>query len=414
MKALRVLLISLVALALAMPAMAMNVTTSGNMYQWFGYQNMMPSEQGDWTEDAGEATLRYHTRARLYFKAEDDEKKVRGTYGFEMDLESGIEGDLGGDAAGNVETRFAYIDFELPFDPASRVYMGLMPVGAGSDWVFDDNAMGVKVARSMGPVTAGLAWVRAADDDDTTAAANDGSPWLDGDNYDVFLLDLGFDINDNANLGAFIYYADTPEADPIWLGIDGAMESGPFSGQFAAIYLTGDETVDVEYKAYLLFLEGTYTFGNNYVQLGWYYATGDDDGTDDENNAFEGLGGNASVTNTWTGSMAFFEALDLEAAGSDTYLSDEGLGANVAYLNFGHEFSEKADARVGLVWINYAEDDTNGDSNIGWEVNGEFGYAISENLQFALGAGYVINGDVLDEADADNLYRITSQIKLSF
>ena len=66
-------------------------------------------------------------------------------------LKAVIEGDLGGDAAGNVETRFAYIDFELPFDPASRVYMGLMPVGAGSDWVFDDNAMGVKVARSMGP-----------------------------------------------------------------------------------------------------------------------------------------------------------------------------------------------------------------------------------------------------------------------
>ncbi|MBN2426967.1 MAG: hypothetical protein JXK94_01370 [Deltaproteobacteria bacterium] len=411
MKALRVLLISLVALALAMPAMAMNVTTSGNMYQWFGYQNMMPSEQGDWTEDASEATFRYHTRARLYFKAEDDEKKVRGTYGFEMDLESGIEGDLGGDAAGNVETRFAYIDFELPFDPASRVYMGLMPVGAGSDWVFDDNAMGVKVARSMGPVTAGLAWVRASDDD----GVDDGDDqWFDNDNADVFLLDLGFDINDNASMGAFIYYEDSNAADPIWLGIDGAMESGPFSGQFAAIYLTGDETDAVEYSAYLLFLEGTYSFGNNYVQLGWYWATGDDDAGDDENNQFQGLGNNASVTNTWTGSKAFFEALDLEAGGSDAYLSDAGLGANVAYLNFGHEFSEKADARVGLVWINYVEDDANGDSNVGWEVNGEFGYAISENLQFAIAAGYVLNGDVLDELDADNLYRITSQIKLSF
>ena len=193
-----------------------------------------------------------------------------------------------------------------------------------------------------------------------------------------------------------------------------AMETGPFSGQFAAIYLTGDESDAVEYKAYLLFLEGTYTFGKNYVQLGWYWASGDDDSGDDENNQFQGLGNNASVTNTWTGSKAFFEALDLEAGGSDAYISDVGLGANVAYLNFGHEFSEKADARLGLVWINTVEETGNDDTNIGWEVNGEFGYAISENLQFAIAAGYIINGDILDEEDADNLYRITSQIKLSF
>lgn len=407
MKALRVLVISFVALLLAMPAMAMNISTSGNIYQWFGAQNMMPSDQGDWDEADEETSFRHHTRARLYFVAEDDEKKVRGTYALEVDIDSGDpDGDLGGDGI-NVETRRAYIDFELPFDPATRAYMGLQGVGAGSDWVFDDNASGVKVVRSMGNFGAALGWFRY---DET-------NQYVHGDESDLWLLDLNYNF-ENGNIGAFVYLTDTDGDDVRYYGIDGSMEAGAFSGQFTGIYLDGEDATDtIDYKSYLLHLEGTYSFNNSYVQLGWYYASGDDDAADNDAEGYFALGNNASVTNTWTGSMAFFEALDLEAGGTGIPFIGN-FGANVAYLNFGHEFTEKFDGRLGLIWINAAEDVNYGDDkDMGWEVNGEINYAISENLNFGLGAGYVIAGDATDDFqadDGDDLWRVTSAFTLSF
>ncbi|NLC72065.1 MAG: hypothetical protein GX751_11990, partial [Desulfuromonadaceae bacterium] len=153
MKQFKIFLVTLVALALAMPAFAaVNVKMKGDFQNYFQYSNNAQFyATGDSARDTDDSDFRYNSRVRLTWIAEDDEKKVRGTLGTEFDITAGYGDDFGETRNGpggnfegdrtNFELRWAFIDFELPFDAASRVYMGLMPAEM-NPWIYCDNAMG--------------------------------------------------------------------------------------------------------------------------------------------------------------------------------------------------------------------------------------------------------------------------------
>ena len=184
MKVFRILIVTLLALLMAAPAFAgVNVKLKGDFREFFRYSNQMDlfnqdADTYDTEKNDDDDDFRFSQRLRLTWVFEDDEKKVRGTFGTEFDVTAGNKGDgatrngPGGNFEGdrtNFELRLAYIDFELPFDPATRVYMGLQPAEMNA-FVFCDNAMGVRLVRGMDNLEGAIGWFR----NDTTANDNWG------------------------------------------------------------------------------------------------------------------------------------------------------------------------------------------------------------------------------------------------
>jgi hypothetical protein len=458
--------VTLLALLMAAPAFAVNVKLKGDFREFFRYSNRMdlhnegidieaPNPDGsDWATDrrSKDSDFRYSQRLRLTWIMEDDEKKVRGTFGAEFDVTAGQKGGgtrngPGGNFEGdrtNFELMLAYIDFELPFDPATRVHMGLQ----GTDMnalVFCDNAMGVKLTRGMGNWNTMLGWYRNDSDDNEGWGGDDRSQY-----EDLFTLDVGYDFQDGNRIGLFAYYLDAgrdqnwPQSNsqPIpnvywddstqtyWVGAAAQLERGNLFGGFTAIYQGGtarstdptffDGDDDADIKAYLINVEGSVKIDKAYVQLGYFYASGDDDLTDDDVENFTSI----DTDNSTLGSVALLEKYDWNAILYGPYVGF--LGASHVYLNAGYEFNEKCDGRLGFIWFNTAEDVDgdalwgNGekDDAIGYEINAQVDYSITENLTAGIAAGYLIGDDAWDalatDGDGDDLWNVISRIRFKF
>lgn len=454
MKQFKIFLVTLVALALAMPALAaVNVKMKGDFQNFFQYSNnaqVYDSGDGTSQRDTDDSDFRYNSRVRLTWIAEDDEKKVRGTLGTEFDITAGNgRGDRtrngpGGDFEGdntNFELRWAFIDFELPFDAASRVYMGLMPVEM-NPWIFCDNAMGVRVARSFGDWDAAIGWYRN-DADNNGVGGSQKSEYAD-----LATLDIAWNINEGNKIAAFAYYmddgdnynglqsnntvgnvtdsfGDTERVKVYWLGLSGEMEVGNFFGNATGAYQGGTADLsevglgDADIKAWMAQAELGINIDKAYVKVGGLYMSGDDK-ADDEVENFFGI----DTDNTMIGSVALFEFWD--ATGDYAFYGPQigRFGAMHLYAHAGYEFNDKTDARIGFLWLNSAEDipylDGSGDSdkNIGYEINGEVTYKITKNLTAGLAAGYLIGDDGWDalatNGEGDDLWKVISMFRYKF
>ena len=449
----RFLLIVLTSLALATPAFAVNVKLKGDFMEYLRATSdaQMFAGEIDTSKKENDSDFRYSERVRLTWIAEDDEKKVRATFSEEFDITAGNKGDgatrngPGGNFEGdrtNFELRFAYIDFELPFDPATRVYMGLQPAETNA-WVFCDNAMGVKLTRGIGDLQTTLAWYR----NDTTANDNWGGP--DKVDYaDLFTLDLLYDFKNGSKFGGFAYYIDdghgynslmANDSLPVltwanedssvqtyWLGLNGGLERGNLFGGITAVYQGG--TVqnadglgeDWDISAYFLNVEGTIKLGKTSIQVGYLYSTGDDDNSDNDVENFFGI----DMDTTLIGEVALSEIYDANAALYGPFFGHWGM--STFYTNIRYELNDKTDTRLGLFWLNSAEDIDgnelygNGvkDSNIGYEIAGEVNYQITQNLSANLAAGYLIGADGWDamssDGDGDDFWHVISMVRFKF
>jgi len=72
---------------------------------------------------------------------------------------NGAGGGIGADGV-NVETKWAYVDFALPFGLPARVRAGLQPWYLPKGIIVDDDAAGVRAYGSIAPVSYELAWYR--------------------------------------------------------------------------------------------------------------------------------------------------------------------------------------------------------------------------------------------------------------
>jgi hypothetical protein len=440
---------------MAAPAFAVNTKLGMDFQNLFMYSNnMQVYDGGDTEKNSDDSDFRYAERLRLNWIAEDDEQKVRGTVRFEFDVTAGngnsddTRNGPGGDFEGdntNFELAWAFIDFELPFDPASRAYMGLQPTEM-SPYVFCDNAMGVRLVRSMGNADVALGWFR----NDTGTTDSLGGD--DKEEYaDMGTLDLNFDLAEAGDLSLFGYFiddghgmnlinsndsivwwpessdygwADDASVQTYWTGLTYATEIDNFFGSLTGIYQGGTvngatDTEDFDIKAYLVHGELGVNINKAYVALGWFYSSGDDDPNDDDVENFFAI----DCDNTLLGSVALLESYDPNIAYYGPWIGN--YGASHIYLNAGYEFTEKTDGRLGFIWFNSAEDipyaeagNNKKDDSIGYEINGQVDHAITENLSIGLAAGYLIGDDgwdaLADNGDADDLFRVMSRVRFKF
>ena len=470
MKTGRVLLAALATVAVAAPAMALNVEWHGDLNNRFSY-----STQADLSKRVVNDTHNYlsvggfsnysgiltsttrpvdtkknrkdsdffgEIKYRMNLDVSDDDKKVKGVVGFEFGSAKFGNADMpfGGDQ-NNFELMWAYTDIQLPFDQASRFIVGLQPVGYNYT-LWTDNAPGVKWVRKDGNWGYSLGWFR---NDWGGANKNDAGGDKKSEYDDAFVGDMTYTFNNGNSLNAFVIFMDqgreaktfanggfvdgglagqiTDARDSqIWLGLSGKGKWNNFSGLFTGIYLTGEVktkgTIEDNFdrEAYLFHGQIDYKMDKTTFTLGGLYTSGDKNPNDGKLKNFDVI----DATTGFIGSVVIFDNLaDDNSFTQAPYLFDKGYA--LLYVGARHELTKKAWVSARYLWHNTAEDLVTAQGS-GDEVGHEFvlgaGYQIMKGLTAEIAAGYLIAGDAWDALSstgkADDVFRTDANIRFRF
>ena len=159
-------------------------------------------------------------------------------------------------------------------------------------------------------------------------------------------------------------------------------------------------------KTFLLAAGGSFGIFHGEV----FYATGDDDATDDDLDAFFGAPGNSYYWSEIMGLGIFDNRASTGAPGNNI---TNIIAANVGVKT---KVAEKLTIGADLWYAMLAEDDANGEDELGIEVDLKATYMIMDNLNLDLVAAYLFAGDATS-ADGDNdedPIEVGARISLSF
>lgn len=453
MKKLKLIFMGLLVLGLVAPALGVDFEFHGDMNNRFlVYTNrndwLSPEQQGQInrsTIDDEYGELKY----RFWTEIGDDEDNIKGVYAIEI---GGVRfgrtgsgksegGSFSGDAV-NVETRWAYLDFQLPFiESKFRPRIGLQPFNVNR-YLWQETIAGVAIdAQPTDSIGYQLAWMRGVDD----LATDDSNK--DIEDQDNFLGRLNWKPSDNLKGGVFaLYQLGDPDAQSpaefgileprsyefkqfagdakvgVWnLGVDGTYKFNNFFVNWDLIYQTGDiddvvwddsefsgvtASGDFDLSAYFAHVDLGLNAGKATFTYTFWYASGDDDPSDDD---FEGyLSTDVDIDDNWT----LFEgpyADDVTYFTERPYMLDKGFIMNKIAADY--QWTEKLKVGGALMYMLTAEDIEYTDflgrrqsnDEIGVEINGYAKYMLYKNLEVALGAGYLFADDALDAFEVGSL-----------
>jgi hypothetical protein len=392
---------------------------------------------------------------RLWVEAATDDGKVKGVYAIELGaIRFGDGSTLGGSTKGgafsgdgiNIETRWAYTDFQLPgVASKARVSIGLIPFKVNS-FVWEETAMGVQFKGAAGPMDYTLAWVRGRE----SSLNNDTDDDLFED-LDALLARVDLKPVKNVNLGLFaLYQGRDPGSDDITafapatqyqvkllpavdlalytFGTDGSWTTPTSFGNvflnWDLVYQGGsldDNTVNRDVSAYLAHFDLGANFGKHRLTYTTWYASGDDNRTDGDVENF------MSTDVDRFDSIIFFEGgyLDDNYFTEAPHILDKGLFFNKLALDC--KLSDKLSVGGALLYLQTAEDLTLGggktSKKLGTEIDAYLSYKLYANTEIAVNAGYLFADDGMDafeksaqqdgKSDAD-VFRSTARVRYSF
>ena len=455
MKKFRLIIALFAIIATVGPAAAVEFDFHGDMNNRFliytNRQDWLNNEQQGIIEDSTVDAYYGELKYRFWFEAADDDGAVKGVYAVEIGgirFGEGTDGDFSGDGT-DVETRWAYLDFQTPgVERKARWRMGLTPWKINS-FFWQETATGLTLYGDAGDMLDyQVAWIRPLDklsfDED-----EDGL-----DDLDILYGRLNIAPRDKLKIGLFGLYFHSKEdvgdpADPddvagprawllkniddrasfdIWtIGLDGAWDVDSFFFNWDLIYqggqiddilwnpnaanldldfrgtdtFTGGIPTDTDFdlSAWFLHADAGYKFGAHKLTYSFWYASGDDDPSDDD---FEGY---LAVDLDRDDNISIFEGLYTDDSTYFTerpYMLDKGFIMNKLAWDF--KINEKTTVGAAGMYMLTAEDieytnATGGNENndeIGVELNGYFRYMLFKNVEFKINAGYLWAGDALD------------------
>ena len=391
---------------------------------------------------------------RLWVEASTNDGKVKGVYAIELGaIRFGDGSTLGGSTKGgafsgdgiNIETRWAYTDFQIPgVASKARVSIGLIPFKVNS-FVWEETAMGVQLKGAAATMDYTLAWVRGRE----SSLNNDTNDDLFED-LDAFLARVDLKPMKNFNLGLFaLYQGRDPGSDDIaaftpatqyqvkllpavdlslyTLGTDGSWTTPTGFGNvflnWDLVYQGGsldDNTVSRDVSAYLAHIDLGANFGKTRLTYTTWYASGDDNRTDGDVENF------MSTDVDRFDSIIFFETYTDDNAFTEApHILDKGLFFNKLALDYKH--SDKLTLGGAVLYLQTAENLTLGggktSKELGTEIDAYLSYKLYANTELAINAGYLFADDGMDafertaqqdgKSDTD-VFRSTARVRYSF
>ena len=446
---------ALLFVAFAVPAAATQLKFNGDMnhrfmlgtnhYDWFSAESNGTLDDGSVYDNFAE--IKY----RFWFEAASDDGAYKGVFATEIGgLTFGQPNDSTGDRGMGytgdslaLEFRWGYFDFQLPFAAEkSRVRIGLQPLSVNY-YKWKETVGAVKLYGSAGSFDYTAAWARGYEVQNKSRDADDFANDIDsfygrlnfkpgeGLNYGLFALYEWNNIDDVDPGSAAANYTVTPKN---WLvkslpkqidisvytfGIDGGWKSGDLFAKWDLMYQGGDmDNVlfqgtdgattalpdDYDVKAYFLHGDFGVKMGKNTFTYTFWYASGDDDDTDDDFNAFLA-----------TDVDMFDSIVMMEGGWGDDdyfterpYMLDKGFVMNK--IAWDCQATERLKYGVAGLYMMTAEDieyfDKDGrrvkEDELGFEFDVYFKYKLFKNVELAVNAGYLVAGDAMDYFEVDS------------
>jgi len=477
MKRFEVLLVFALVLGLAMPAVGAEFTFNGDLNNRFtAYTNQSgffrgagetsndPQSAASRLKDGGQDNMWAGAKYRLWTTAATNDSAVKGVYGIEFgNRRYGQAGGGGYSGDGiTVETRWAYTDLQLPFvESKSRVTLGLAPVNVNY-YLWNETAMGVQWYGAMDEMfDYRLAWIRGFERfRDTTTGGNSADSFfargdfkpLEGMKLGVFAMYTNSrgdspsgTITDYQYEKKFIASTDV-DLEVYELGVDGGYKADAGPGNlfvnwdliyqggniddaaFTSTNIGTSSVQNMDVNAYFLHADVGFAWDAFKLTYTFWYASGDDDPTDDD---FEGFF--ATDVDIFTGSTVLMESYDDDNYFTERqYILDKGMIMN--RLGFDWNATDKLKVGAAVAYMMTAEkiEYTDGDGvtgssqkedEIGYELMGYVSYKLYQNVEFAINAGYLWAGDAMDyfeensirdgKADED-IFRSMARVRYGF
>lgn len=393
---------------------------------------------------------------RLWMEAATDDGKIKGVYNIELGglrfgNGAGIGGSTrsgGGNFSGdgiNIETRFAYTDFQIPgVTSKARVSIGLIPFKI-NDYFWNETAMGVQYNGTAGPVDLSFAWVRGVEDFNTTT---DNSLFSD---LDALAARVDFKVTKDIPVGLFGVYqrrnptngirqAHVPGTDYevktlknvdfnlYTLGTDGKLA---FPASFGNVFLNwdlmyqGGSLTDNSAKKQdinAFFAHGDVGVNIDKIRLTYtaWYASGDDNANDGKIHNFM-----ATDVDTYASRVLMESYTDDSYFTEAPYILDKGLFLNKLALDF--QATKKLTVGAAVLYLQTAKDLTltggKTSKKLGTEIDAYLSYKLFPNTELAIAGGYLLADDGMDffevasqrDGNSDtNILRIDSRLRYSF
>jgi hypothetical protein len=469
MKKLAFLLGILLVLGVAGPSLAVDVTVHGDLNNQFNlYTNQAPMYRSSDTVIGVTANPPNYpvthdsnsgfwgqVKYRLWTELATNDGAVKGVYAIEFGgLRFGQQDKPGGTYSGdgvNIETRWAFTDFQLPFvQQKSRVTIGLMPFTV-NHYVWQETVMGVQLAGDANGVGYKVAWVRGKENfptDNSKDAFQDADAFLfrgdlkpmEGTKVGAFALYQRQDAFGNqppsgegtaASTSYEIKRFGNDEYNIYTLGTDGSFVTPTdFGGVFVnwdLMYqggkvnqggnnLWGAPVVGEDVSAYFLHADLGVNIDKLRLVYTTWYASGDDDPNDGDINNFMAtdVDETASIVlmeGGYTNDNYFTEA---------PYILDKGLYLNKLAADY--KATDKTSFGGAVLYLRLAEDFSsvggNSSKNLGTELDAYVSHKLYPNLELAVNAGYLISDNGMNNfsatGSANDIFRSTARVRYTF
>lgn len=474
MKKLVCILGALLALGLAGQAFALDVAVHGDLNNQFNlYTNQallykgteavanpvknlvdpVKNPQGFAVQDHSNGAFFGQIKYRLWTELSTNDGKVKGVYAIELGglrfgdstYKKGGGATYSGDGV-NIETRWAYTDFQLPFvQQKARVQIGLLPFSV-NHYLWVETAMGVQLAGDANGVGYKVAWVRGHENYPTASSKNafqdqdafllrgDVKP-MEGTKAGAFVLYQRNDAFGNGDAGTSyeIKHFGADEYNIVTLGTDGSYVTPTgFGGAFLnwdLMYqcgkvndggdnLYGINVRDEDVNGYFLHADLGVNIGKTRLTYTGWYASGDDDPNDGHINNFM-----ATDVDT-TDSIVFFEGgyTNDNYFTEAPYLLDKGMIFNKVAADY--KATDKTTFGAAVLYLMTAQDlknpglnDSHG-NKLGTEIDAYISHKLYPNLEVAANFGYLFSDSGMDyfaeNGDAGNIYRSTARVRYTF
>ncbi len=386
---------------------------------------------------------------RLWAEMASDNKNVKGVYAIEIGgLEFGKPGSVGKSVGGNfsgdgvnVETRWAYLDMQMPgVSDKMRVKTGLQPFNLNK-YFWKETIMGINVDGKAGNMSYYFGWERPYRLD-----AKSGN--TDIDDVDAIVAKFAFSPMEKSKVGFFASYmtsdgattfdeetgartytkigstswelkkwAQDVDLDVYTLGVTGKMNFGGFFTNWDLIYQGGSidnaqyvdqdgvksAAHDYDVNSFFGHVDVGTKVGATKITGTYIYASGDDDPTDDELNAYLA----ADVD------MGFSQVITEGHPTSDDYFTERPYildkGIHVLKLAVDSKLSSKVKVGGALLYMMTAEDVTYegkdgqhfADDGIGTEIDAYVKYKLYPDVTLSFNAGYLLVDDAMDYFESD-------------